>query len=118
MQYALLPARRRDPPLIFMQDNATCHTANPVLKWLRENVRNYLTWPAQSPDLSPLENIWSQIKNELWKQRARIRTPYDTWVLSRQIAQRFTLVYINNLYNTMPERMEAVIESKGNRIGY
>ena len=115
---AIRPTRRCDPKLIFMQDNASYHKANSVIKWLRENRKNFITWPPQSPDLSPMENIWASLKNELWNQRERITSSNDVWVLSREIVHNFTLVYIHNLYHSMPERNQKVIENQGDRISH
>lgn len=115
---ALLPATRRDSQLMLMQDNASYHRAQDVQNWFKRNKKNIFPWPAQSPDLSPMENVWACLKNELWKQRAKIKTAEDTWVLSREIAHSLSLVYIRSLYNSLPERMEKVIMNMGNRIDY
>lgn len=47
---------------IFQQDNASPHKA--VVQNLQQIV-TILPWPPKSPDLSPIEQIWSLIKNQL-----------------------------------------------------
>ena len=51
--------------LIFMQDNAPIYTAGNVKRFLEENDIPCLDWPAQSPDLNPIENVWHYIKQQL-----------------------------------------------------
>ncbi len=55
--------------LIFMQDNATGHTAKSVKVWMDENRIQSLTWLGQSPDFNPIENVWTEIQNCLWERR-------------------------------------------------
>ncbi len=64
----MLPSRRRlfqGRPCIFQHDNARPHTASITTSWLRRRRIRVLKWPACSPDLSPIGNIWRIIKRKM-----------------------------------------------------
>ncbi|GFW28041.1 transposable element Tc1 transposase [Trichonephila clavipes] len=51
------------PGAIFQQDNAHLHTARVAQDFLRHF--QTLPWPARSPDLSPVEHVWDQLKRQM-----------------------------------------------------
>ncbi len=115
---AVAPLRGSGETLTFMQDNATYHTAYKVINWLGQNHIKQIVWPPQSPDLSLIENVWASIKNELWNQRADINSPEDAWKKALKISQNLTFAYVNNLYNSIPKRIEELSKRNGSRINY
>ena len=55
---------------IFQQDGAPAHTATLTTSYLRSQDAAVLQpWPAQSPDLSPIENGWAILQKEMNKLR-------------------------------------------------
>ncbi|GFX20703.1 DDE_3 domain-containing protein [Trichonephila clavipes] len=48
---------------IFQQDNARPHTARVAQDFLRHF--QTLPWPTRSPDLSPVEHEWDQLKRQM-----------------------------------------------------
>ncbi|MBW0580961.1 hypothetical protein O181_120676 [Austropuccinia psidii MF-1] len=48
--------------LTLMEDGAPIHTAIASQQWQEENQIHKLVWPAYSPDLNPIENLWFKMK--------------------------------------------------------
>jgi len=47
---------------MFQQDGACVHTSKATIAWLDANIKHYIPpedWPPNSPDLCPIENVWS-----------------------------------------------------------
>ena len=53
---------------IFQQDNAKPHWTAEVKRYFNDNRITTLDWPSSSPDISPIENVWGFIKEELFKK--------------------------------------------------
>ncbi|GFW49512.1 transposable element Tc1 transposase [Trichonephila clavipes] len=45
---------------VFMDDNATCHRTLAVQDCLDSKGIQRLVWPARSPDVNPIENVWNK----------------------------------------------------------
>ena len=101
---------------IFQHDNDPKHTAMIVKQWLAENRVNLLEWPAQSPDLNPIEHIWSELE-----RRCSGRNPKNKTELVELAMKQWDLIepsVVQNLVQSMPNRIAAVIRAKGGPTKY
>jgi transposase len=75
-----------------------------------------LDWPSNSPDVNPIENIWSIIKRKVEK-----RKPKNIDELELFLTEEFYNVESNiakNCVLSMENRCLSLISSKGERIKY
>lgn len=102
---------------IFQQDGATCHTAHSTKDYLtRKSIRCLPSWPAQSPDLSPIENLWDIIKDRMKKHSPKNLD--ELWSLFKQEWDEIPMSQIKNLYASMPCRVYSVLKASGGNTKY
>ena len=69
---------------LFQQDSDRPHSAQVTKAWLHRQRMRLFDWPACSPDLSPIENVW-----HIMKRRIRQRRQWTVAQLKPCIQQEF-----------------------------
>jgi len=99
---------------VFQGDNAPVHGARLVKEYMEETDLYGMEWPAQSPDLNIIENVWHKIKHGVLKnhvQNVTSRKLFET--VNHNIWTEIPIDYIQDLYKSIPKRPKQVLKAKG-----
>jgi transposase len=100
--------------VVFQQDNARPHVAVDTMQFLRENRVTTAVWPPYSPDLNPIENVWSIMKTLVRKQNPQT-VPDLIKAIKYVWRETVTPQLCKNLFSSMRTRLTNVIRKKGMR---
>jgi transposase len=103
--------------VVFQQDGAGVHTANKVKEYFQKQKYSVLPWPAHSPDLSPIENLWADLKRRLVEKHPEIPKA-KIWEVVDAEWESTPKEFCAKLLHSMPERLQAVIKAKGGYTNY
>ncbi len=113
LEHFMLPAADQlygGADFIFQQDLAPAHSANATSTWFKDHGIPVLNWPANSPDLNPIENLWGIVKKKM-----RYARPNNAEELKAPIRATWALIspeQCHRLIDSMPRRIAAVIQAK------
>ncbi len=114
LEHFMLPSADKlygDADFIFQQDLAPAHTAKGTKSWFNDHGVTVLDWPANSPDLNPIENLWGIVKRKMRDTR-----PNNADELKATVKETWASIppqQCHKLITSVPRQIEAVIKAKG-----
>lgn len=103
---------------LFMQDNAPIHRANATIAFLRQANIRLLPWPAVSPDMNPIENLWAICKAQLVNYVVHTRQQLLEAVITIWNEKMNDNNLRSNLINSMPRRVRLLHIARGGYTRY
>jgi len=120
LEEVLLPSVRaiyseEDMPIIrLVQDNSPVHTSHETRTWFQNHPEiRLIDWPARSPDLNVIENVWAQMVLQWVPQRDRTTAALVDHARQVWEGLRARPDFLANLMSSIPNRLNQVIERDG-----
>lgn len=102
---------------IFIQDKARPNISKMTSKWLDEHHIKYMKdWPTKGVDMNVIENVWGTVEQEKRTKDFHSVDQMTNWAVKRM--KNFKISDIRRYIDSMPLRMQAVIENQGGYTKY
>jgi len=96
---------------VFQHDNDPKHTSKLVKAFLAEEGIEILKWPAQSPDINPIEHLWDELDRQIPQIKRKSFQEYKQAL--HDIWEGICPARLQKLVESIPNRLKAIIDAKG-----
>lgn len=101
-----------------VEDNCRIHTAKISMACRQRYGLDSIPWPAASPDLSPIENVWSILKRKVAQLHPRPRTVAELKTALIRLWDELDPSEFDACIDSMPRRVQQCIANKGGHTKY
>ena len=105
----------------FMQDGAPAHSAQLTKDFLEKmgfKGARLMKWPANSPDLNPIENLWAIVKRRVHANGRQFTSKDQLWTNIKEVCKQIQPQEILNLTLSVDKRLSPVVLKKGSHTGH
>ncbi|GFV40336.1 hypothetical protein TNCV_4900551 [Trichonephila clavipes] len=106
------------PGANFQQDNASPHLANTFRDFCSAQDSKLDPWPAYSLDMSPIDHVWVLVGRRLTHDPRPAASKDELLLRIETICNSLQQADTQNLFETMPRRIAALIAARGGRTKY
>ncbi|CAK9809190.1 Transposable element Tc1 transposase [Anthophora quadrimaculata] len=103
---------------IFMHDSAPCHTAKTATAYLTNKKIQVLPWPGDSPDMNPIENLWELLKRCIASETVTNKQQLIDKIIFVWHHDQEMLENCRKNMESMPKRIQAIIDTQGGETKY
>lgn len=103
---------------VFQDDNAPAHRARAVTAFWENNDVEHMEWPACSPDMNPLENLWAEVTRNI---NSMDHQPTTVEECRQAVVDAWAAIpddLLRTLSDSMPHRVEALRAARGDVTKY
>lgn len=102
----------------FQQDNAAIHVSRLSRAWFDDRNITLMEWPARSPDLNPIENLWGILSRKVYHNGMQYDTVASLKSAIKDAWKEIGPDVLSTLIKSMPSRIFNVIQKNGGNTKY
>lgn len=105
--------------IIFMHDNAPSHAAkNTSASMAAMGIKEekVMVWPPSSPDLNPIENLWSILKQKIYEGGRQFTSKQQLWEAILTSCKQIQAETVQKLTSSMDARLVKLLSNKGSYV--
>ena len=109
---------KKPTDILFQQDNDPKHKSKKAQKWLQDSGLEVMQCPPQLTDLNPIEHLWHHLKIRLGEYDTPASGIAELWERVHKELNDIPASVCQNIIESMPKRVQAVLQAKGGYTKY